>query len=387
MRSNNGRNIPHFLRQIARLFFLLCVVIAAGDLHALPDLQSAESIGNIKIFRDHENPSVIYYFKAQKSLAFQDGIPDFSYHLNRYMGTRLTEDSNEFRVRGVIRFKTIDATPSLTYQQLLQQMRERFGPTTQLVAAPVAHSYYKLVYKTATDDAVEPEETGEISGNPLPEKKPGMVFGESSQRFTIGLSGHNADLFWQAFEKDKLILSLAYGSNIVGVKRGDNQQWLAAEYEIADAAPIQVSMNQFPILFSKNEIWQNREMAHSTITVMCYDFINVVKTHLYSVLVEVRFTTLRKQRYIEKVKFIADSDAYEVNVRFKLANNLQSGYEYRVTRMNKDGEKTVTDWMPSTQAVIDVSLDVDSVSATATATETATEIATENDSGEPDDEN
>src|SRR5688500_12427015 len=123
MRSGDGRIIPHFLWQIGRHLFRLCVAMAAGDLHSLPDLQSAESIGNIKIFKDHENPSVIYYFKAQKSLAFLDGVPDFSYHLNRYMGTRLTEDSNEFRVRGVIRFKTVEAPPSLTYQQLLQQMR------------------------------------------------------------------------------------------------------------------------------------------------------------------------------------------------------------------------------------------------------------------------
>ena|GEM_PF-2580324 len=387
MRSGNGWivgwtvgwTVSRFLLQLSGRIFLLLTAMAAGDLRASPDLQSAESIGNIKIFKDHQNPSLIYYFKAQKSLALQDGIPDFSYHLNRYMGTRLTEDSDEFRVRGVIRFKTVEAQPSLTYQQLLQQMRERFGPKTQLLAAPVANSYYKLVYETATDDAVEPKETGEIAGNPMPEKKLGTVFGESSQRFTIGLSGHNADLFWQAFEKNKLILSLAYGSVIVGVKRDENQQWLPAEYEIADTAPIQVSMNQFPMLFSKNELWQNREMAHSTITVMCYDFINVVKSYLHSVLVEVRFTTLRKQRYIEKVKFTADSDAYEVNVRFKLANNLQDGYEYRVTRMNQDGEKSFTDWMSTTQAVIDVSLDVDSVSATATETET--------ESGEPDDDN
>ena len=335
------------------LFALLSTQLA----RAAPDLQSAETIDNVRIFKDHQKPLVFYYQKMQKRLVENENVPEFNYQVNRYIGKTITEDTDEFRVRGAIKFQTTSDFGETSYASILEQLKAKYPGKVELLPAPISNSYNKLVYATINVSETEEKAKGELEGGLVKSEKPkNSLLATEKQRFTIGLSGHDADFFWQNFEKNNLILSLAYGWSVSGVKKNAEDIWDASTYEISNTTPIKVSMKEFPALFKKNELWQNIDVAHSTITVMCYDFINLKKSPFYYVNVELRFNTLRNQSYEEKIRFTQDNEQYEAPVRFKLVNSIKDGYEYRVSRMTLDGDKTTSAWIKTTQAAIDVSL-------------------------------
>jgi hypothetical protein len=332
--------------------FLLCCHLS----YAAPDLQTATSFGDVKVFRDHMDTTIFYYQKSQKKIVDNAGVPDFSYHINRYIGTGITGDSDAFRVRGAIKFQATTSS-DISFAELNEKIRTTYKSSVKLMPAPVVHSFNKLIYETVSVKEGEEKVTGSLeSGFTTEEKSKNSIFGVENQRFTIPLSGHDANFFWDSFEQNNLVLSLSYGWSVKGVKKNAEDKWEDAVYEINNAEPIRVSMKEYPDLFRKNELWQKLDVAHSSMTVMCYDFINLKKTNLYSVLVELKFQTLRNQSYVEKVKFSSNKDTYEVNVKFKLANSTKDGYEYRVTRLTIDGDKTISPWKKATETGLDVSL-------------------------------
>jgi len=181
------------------------------------------------------------------------------------------------------------------------------------------------------------------------------IFSSDAQRYTIGLTAHDAELFWQNFERDNLALSLSYGWSVKGVIKDASDEWVDSDYAIGNSLPITVSPKDYPELFKRNELWQRLQFAHSNLMVMCYDFINIENSDLYYVLVDVRFPTLRKQLYQESIKFTAGSGIYEKVIPFELANDIKEGYEYRVRRLSIDGQLTQSDWLKSSSAILDVS--------------------------------
>lgn len=348
---------------------LLCMVLSG--VNAAPNLHDVTTIQGVKLFRDHEQKQVFYYLKAEKKLMMRDGKPDFRYDVNRYIGKKLTGDSDEFRVRGVVKFQTTSAFINTSLQQIKDALSDRYGMAIELRAAPVTNAYNKLIYSTIEE--VDGElESGEIANGLVTdleedsvatdETAPKRVFASQKQRFTIGLNTLDANFFWDNFEDNNLQLSLAYGWDVKGVvpATGEStekeQQWQDSMHEVNNAMPIDVSPTQYPSLFNKNELWQRADVAYSNIRVMCYDFINLEDSDLYYVQVELRFTTLRNQTYREKVRFVADSDVYEKDVHFKLVNDLKGGYEYRVRRLSNEGEVSQTEWLKHDDALLDVSL-------------------------------
>lgn len=339
--------------------FLLFFTLPA---YSAPDLQKVSTIDNVTIFADHQNKNTFYYLKNSKKLVTKDQAPDFHYSVNRYVGTEQTGDNNAFWVRGVIKFTTTSAFVNTGYQQILNQLRGSHGTQIVLKAAPVQDSYNRLVYATIEQGGGEGF-SGELDGGNATEtfiegenEPKGKIFGSKEQRYTIGLSGNDANLFWENFERNNLILSLAYGWTVKGLILDQNDEWVGSSYAVNNTLPIQVSSEQYPQLFTKNELWQQIRFTHSNLTVMCYDFINLEETDLYYVNVEVRFKTLRDQYYSEQVKFLADGNQYEKTVSFQLANDIKDGYEYRVRRLNNEGELTRSDWLHNDTSWLDVSL-------------------------------
>ncbi len=347
---------------LGKVFLTYSMLLASAMSIAEPNLQSVSNIDGVTIFEDHENPTKYYYLKSSKRLGVRDQQPDFTYAVNRYIGKKITGDESAFWVRGVIKFSTEAYFSSKDLSAITLALRERVGRPVTVVAAPMRDSFNKLVY--ATIAPIESKHfTGEILGGQSSQEQVETagdsgqrLFGARRQRFTIGLSGNDANLFWENFERNNLTLSLGYGWTIPGVIKNQNDEWVASSYQVNDSLPIDISFDQHPELFSKNELWQRLSFAHSGIKVMCYDFINVETSNLYYVNVEIRFNTLRGQSYSEQVKFRADTDDYERDVSFALANDLDDGYEYRVRRMTNEGELSLTDWIKADSAWLDVSM-------------------------------
>ena len=323
----------------------------------MPDLQSVMSINETAVFRDHLVPNRFYYLKSAKRLIARDNKPDFSYSVNRYMGNVRTGDQDAFWVRGVIKFSVQNEFADTNYQQLKNELIQRYGKVVELDAVPVSTSYNKLVFSTITEDDQQ-KFSGELDAGDSDVKR---IFGSRTQRFTIGVSGNDANLFWENFSRENLSLSLAYGWTIPGKVKSteltsEDEQWIDSTYQVNNTLPITVSPQQYPELFSKNELWQRTQFAHSGIKLMCYDFINLDESDLYYVNVEFRFKTKRDQFYSKSKKFKAGDEAYEADIDFALANDLKDGYEYRVRRLRLDGEMTQTDWQTSNSPWLDVSM-------------------------------
>jgi hypothetical protein len=344
-----------------KTIIVLLLTFISSVLNAAPNIQDVMTIDGVKILRDHQHKNIFYYLKAEKKLLLNADKPDFQYIINRYIGTEITDDSSAFWVRGVVKFQTVSAFTNTSYQQIKDKLSQQYGRKVKLRAAPVQKSYNKLTYVVINSED-DKDIRGEIEGGLVTqETQKKRVFGSNKQRFTIGLQAHDANLFWENFENNNLQLSLAYGWQISGVAIDEEDQWYESVYQVDNTMPINVSPRVYPQLFHKNELWQNVRFANSKIKVMCYDFINIANSPLYYVMVEVRFTTLRNQHYIEKLKFTANSDEYEKDIEFKLVNDLKEGYEYRVRRLNIEGDIVQTDWQKSKSQLLDVSLPIEEI--------------------------
>lgn len=348
--------------------YLSCVTIClvlpiASPSYAAPNLQDVRKLPGMIVFGDHQRKDTFYYLRTVKRLAQKDNSPDFQYHLNRYLGHRQTGNKDEFWVRGVIKFGTTTDVEGVNYQETRDQLSIETKQQARLLAAPVIDSYNRLVYATIASDDGENGFSGEIEGGFVSESPGNLhsssdastLYGTLLQRYTIGLTALDAELFWENFQNDNLSLSLAYGWTVKGMILSSGDEWVASEYAINNTLPIVVSPTEHPQLFSRNELWQQLRFTHSNLVVMCYDFINAENTDLYYVLVEIRFPTLRGQKYHDSVKFTAESDEYESTLEFELANDIKEGYEYRVRRLSVDGEMTQTDWIANNSAMLDVS--------------------------------
>jgi len=333
-----------------------------GQTNAAPNLKQVINIDGVTVFRDHQKSDVFYYHKSARKLAERDNAPDFHYSVNRYLGNIQTGDSDAFWVRGVIKFSTISGFLETDYEQVRQQLSQRYEVSASLLAAPVVDSYNRLVYATI-ENSNEQAFNGELEGGQTrvgaadesTNVSTGRIFAASYQRFTIGVSGNDANLFWDNFADDNLTLSLAYGWSVIGKIQDESDNWVDSSYQINNSLPISVSAKRYPSLFSKNELWQRINHAYSSVKLMCYDFINAIETDLYYVNVDIRFKTKRNQFYTQSIKFTADSDSYETDIDFALARDIKQGYEYRVRRLSNQGELSKTKWLKSTTPWLDVS--------------------------------
>ena len=343
---------------------LLITILWSGRAAAVPDLQNVQVLNGVTLFADHADNQLYYYLKSEKQIATRDSAPDFSYHVNRYIGKKQTGDADEFWVRGVIKFSAVSEFRNTDYQSLIDALSLQQGRKIKLESAPVKDEYNRLVYALIAqgeDDEFSGElesgrQSSELDSDTAGEHDVARRYGSLRQRFTIGVSGNDANLFWDNFARDNLSLSLAYGWTVSGMIKNEADEWVTSTYQINNTIPIDVSSKQYPQLFHKNELWQRLSFAHSTLKVMCYDFINLDESDLYYVTVDIRFETFNSRYYKEQVRFLADSDHYEVDVSFELANDIKQGFEYRVSRLTNEGKRTTGDWIRSKDAWIDVSL-------------------------------
>ena len=339
------------------IFTALICMLHWTPAYSKPDITSRFNIMGLQVFKDHQKSNTFYYATTQLELVNIKQHPAFRYDLNRYMGKKETSDKQVFRVRGILSFVVKPAVSASLYQQIREELAKQNTGIIEVLPAPVKKFQSHLVYLITGSDDV-PDSSGTISGGVSTEfaESKSSGTGWSKRSFTIALMGIDADLFWQSFEQGRMILSLAYSWEINGVKPNNDSGWIASPYQISGTLPIDVFYDEHPSLFSRNEIWQTMSLAHTRLTVACYDFINAIASGLYKVTVEVRFMTERDQEYVERVKFQEKDEEYERIIKFRLPKNLHAGYDYRVQRIYIDGIVELSEWMRHDDALLDVSL-------------------------------
>ena len=283
--------------------------------------------------------------------------PEFLFNINRYIGSEITGDRGEFWARGVIKFATQVDSTSYGYSKIKGMLQKDFGPRIQLEALPVLNEHNRLQFAQISDGESEAERA-EFDLTASPERRVGRVSSETKRRYSLRLNDHEADLYWQQFHANRLSVSLSYGWDIDGVIRDETGAWTPHHRSINDSLSIAVSPSIHPDLFKKSELWQRLTIAHSGIKVLCYDFLNEVIPDLYYTLVEFRFETITGRRYVRQLKFLADSDEFETDIDFELANDIKEGFEYRVRRLTVNGDVMQSDWTKHDKAWLDVSLPI-----------------------------
>lgn len=333
---------------------------AVQDAYAAPDLKAAFDLNGVRVFPDHLRHKVFYYSPLGLRLSQVDDMPAFRFDLFRYMGRKETGDASAFRVRGILSFEAEQIRDIDLIKRMGNHLR-RTRPGATLRPAPIERFQSELIYKTVEIEEGDSIETGTVEGGvskTLDNDDAGDKSGGNwkSRLFTIGLEPLTAELFWDNFEKERLQLSLSYHWTIHGVVKDDSQggAWQESTTDIANTLPMNISMSEYPNLFRRIETWQKIGVAHTNLIVTCYDFINETQADLYSITAEVMFKTLRNQDYVEKVRFTEDDIEYEKQISFRLAKDLDAGYQYRIKRIFRSGEVKRTKWKRHDGQVLDV---------------------------------
>ena len=348
------------LKIVFMILVLILLVHIKVSVNAAPNVDYAFKIGDVLILPDHLDAKTFYYLKGNVEIAKRDDVPKFNFTINRYIGKNILGDDGEFWVRGVVKFSTVNVFGSDKYNDVKRQLQTEYGNDIKLVHAPIKNSNTKLVYKTIAE---QDQKEGELAINAISSEDGGSASGvtvlvSEHRNYLLGLQAHDSELFWSNFENNNLQLSVAFTWIVNGKTQDQNNNWLDSFYELNNAIPIQVSMQQYPQLFKRNELWQNVKVAHTNLMVHCYDFINSEDTDLYRVDVEIRFKTLNDDYYFETVRFTKNSDEYDQEIPFRLVSEFDKGFEFRVHRMTLEGEKTVSDWARSKGAFLDVTMPI-----------------------------
>ncbi len=353
------------VRSVAINWALSVIVAMVGvtSSQAAPDLKSVRTIGSITVFSDHQNSRLFYYLVSNKVLRERKQKPEFSYHINRYIGKQQTGDADVFWVRGVLKFATVSDFGGSSYATVKSQLESELGQTIELQAATVKASHNELVYTLVDAESGTISEQIDIGEGAevvdyAAAKEIDLRHASRVQRFSVGLADHDANLLWENLVRENLSLSLSYGWLVPGVEGSNDDGWRPSVYQVSNSLAITVSPAKHPELFRKTELWQRMSFVHSALKLMCYDFINLENSRLYVVTVEIRFTTASGRPYSETVRFRRDDEVYERDVSFALANDLQQGFEYRVSRLSDDGIRQISQWQSANGAWLDISLPI-----------------------------
>jgi hypothetical protein len=328
------------------------LMVSAGTV-AAPDWSRGESLGDIRVYPDHQLRGTWYFEPGEIRLDIVDGHPDLHFKIFRYIGQRETGDTDAFSIRGVL---TFGLKQEITHEAIAVARRVLEGRQgfKALQPLPLKQLDSTLVYAIVEDDV-----SGEIAGGESATKADGEFTATWRRRtFTVALQPITAELFWSGFQDDRLQLSANYVWKSEGrVPKRNGPGWDVQFKEIANAVPIRASAEQYPDLFEQVDTWSRIPHDRTTVTVSCYDFIDEEPTELYRVVVELRFRTLRDQDYVEKLAFEQGDIEFEKSVSFKLAKDLSQPYQYRVTRIfDSDRPRDVTNWLEHRGQYLDVTM-------------------------------
>lgn len=347
------------------MIIVLVLSITVQQASAAPDLKSRFDLNGVRVFQDHLDRNIFYYAPLGLRLSKAKSVPVFRFDLFRYMGRKETGDRTDFSVRGILSFEVEQLRDLDLIRRIGDELRIT-RPGMILRPAPIERFHSELIFKTVETEEGQPEQSGTIEGG-LSKAMDGDGSGEKSggnwkrRLFTIGMKPLTAELFWENFEKESLQLSLSYHWSVHGVVKDetDGGTWTESTTDIADTLPINISISRYPELFRRIETWQKMGVAYTNLMVTCYDFINESDEDLYSVIVEVMFKTLRGQDYVEQVRFKKNDHEYEKQISFRLAKDLDAGYQFRIRRIFRSGETRTTKWKHHDGQVLDVTYNTD----------------------------
>ncbi|MDH4220440.1 MAG: hypothetical protein OEW23_16915 [Candidatus Aminicenantes bacterium] len=304
------------------------------------------------LYPDSQVKSVYYYVPGKLKIKQIEGMPEFSFHRYRYLGTSATGDPGDFKGRGIITF-TVEITTDLDSIKKAEQILREEQKRIELKPIPLQNVQSELIYTS-----IEEQDSGKLEGghwvedpeSPSPAAQPEQEVWRS-KRFTLGMNILTTNLLWDRFHKGGLILSLNYSLVAQGVsdmEASETQKHLTQVQKsvLNDSLSIRVSPSEHAQCFKSVEIDAEMPAGYTFLDVFCYDFQDASEQRgLYRKEVEIRGTAISDQRPVEKAVFSAlDPGVYKQSIHFPFAMDLDKGYEYRIIRIDKKGTVKKGEW-------------------------------------------
>lgn len=380
------------MRLVVPLGLAAALLFSAGSARGTADLRGARTAGGVTIYPDDRRTTLFYYGPGELALASDaEGRPELHLLQTRYTGTAAAGDqgSHGFRSLLSVRVRQLGVAPA----ELEAARRELELPAgSEIRPLPIQRLEAALVYSSPSSaspagDSPPAEETvlpaGHFEGT---EAAAGPVWSERT--YVLALDPASSQLFWEALEGGRVVLSLGYaffalGSTTVadrleGVGAGKLEEALRGHLNLRNgksggggagapapevalvrsgATSLGVDAQRWPTLLRRVDINQSLPPAYAALDVYCYDFNNALRTDLYEKQVEVEAVAVGGGAVSRLATFTATQpDLYVRGLRFPMAVRLDRPYRYRVTEVGLDGSTRTSEWTPGAEwgRVLDV---------------------------------
>jgi len=331
------------------LFALVCPATQAA-----PVFSEVEVVSGLKIYPDSERTDLFYYAPVGFALRRVGDKPAFSFQRFRYVGRRVTGDSDRFFGRGVLSFTVEFISPRDDLGKASTILGGRLRRRVTLRPVPIAGIRSDLIYAAVEEGGTE-ETSGILSGGSwggTPDSGDSEA-GEfwDVRTFSIGADPYSTNLLWETYHNGNVVLALSVAVSAHGVNErrvpGGAEPISVVRTVFADSIRIEVSPRRYPGLFVSADINERMPAGYTFLDVYCYDFQSgfAQDEGIAQVIVEVRGRAISGDLPVERVVFSSsEPDVVKRSVHFRFAIDLNAGYSYRVLEVWRGGEITSGKW-------------------------------------------
>jgi hypothetical protein len=355
-------------------------LLFSGSMMAQPSVSSSIMVGDQKLFMDVKKPNLYYHLPFDYALsADATGKPAFTLFQMRYTGTTATGDAGQRKYNNILQFRITIDPKSLKAVAAMKTELKKINPLADIKMLPVKKFSSLLVFAPV-------EETGNDSINVV---KADMV--ETSDEavdlnnsfwtertISVHLSNTDAQLVEEALKAHRSIVSFSYAFFTEFVEKGTTtsgttstggirplHRKIAAYYSLqlpavtdttmqtsivkADVIPLAVDIIKWPTLVQKVDINERAPVKYPLFDVYCYDFNQELRADLFEKVLDIKAQSVNGADIISTAIFREDRpDVYAKSIRFPYAIRFDKPFYYRVTEIDHDGERNVSDWKQKT---------------------------------------
>lgn len=340
---------------------------------AQPDLSQRKQVGTLIVYADDRRSNLYYYAPNELTLAeLLPGKPDFHVLQMRYTGTAAGGDQGRQVYRSLLNFRV--RMPAVTVDEL-QAAKGILSPRADFIELrplPIRRVEAVLVY-TALNAEAEPSKPTALPAGYFQESEKEKTTSSdvywSERIYTLSLDNDTAQVFWSAFQKGQVVLSIGYAFLADGVEHDANIVRLTGSAELIEALQSQIGKQssdprqrtitvvragafavtadagKWPDLFKRIDLNDRVPPGYAALDIYCYDFQRR-DIQVYEKRVEIEAEGVAGDLVRIDTKFRGKQpDIYARNLRFPFAVRLDRPYRYRVVTTALDGTMTETPWV------------------------------------------
>jgi hypothetical protein len=387
------------------LLALLLIVQAYQFAQASPDFSLQETVLETNIVRDREDANLFYIAPLGIELSkLDDGGPNLSLFISRYIGNRVREDSGTFEIRSTFRVRIrILQVGRDKHLAIENRLKQRFGRNVTLKPFSLSSIKANLVF-SSLDDAGVTSHTN-VEAEQYEEAAQGNTIW-SERDLVLSFDTKTAELIEKQLASSSIGLSLAYDIETFGWREslgevdldttvsgdqstlGDSAE-VAQEIEdaiqsaalshnveeqviVADAFPIIIDPQFVTSRLKRLDLDGSLPASYPSLSVYFFDLKNGLRTDLFRREVQIRAAGVAGNHTSYSAIYQASrANDYAVTVRFPYAVDLRQAYEWRILDILNSGQPVQGEWQAGKQwtGVLNVS----GISALEPATQNSTE--------------